>query len=263
MTHHLAEERTLSNRLRGKTALITGASRRIGRALAIALAEEGVNIVAHDRRSLEAETVKVCGEVEDCGARSWKVIADLEKPVEYESLVAQALRAAGSLDILINNASIFLPSTPMDVGFSDVARHLQVNAWAPFVMSREFARLADRGKIINLLDTRITGYDRGHMAYVLSKKMLSALTMMCALEFAPGFTVNGVAPGLILPPAGKDESYLDGLAKTVPLAKHGGPGDIVDAVLYLLRSDFVTGQILYVDGGKHLGEEQHGPHPDQ
>jgi hypothetical protein len=93
--------------------------------------------------------------------------------------------------------------------------------------------------------------------------MLSDLTMMCALEFAPDFTVNGVAPGLILPPAGKDKSYLAGLAESVPLRRHGEPADIADAVLYLLKSDFVTGQILYVDGGRHLGEENHGPHSDQ
>ena len=138
-----------------------------------------------------------------------------------------------------------------------------MNAWAPFALSRDFVRLAERGKIVNLLDTRITGYDRAHVAYVLSKKMLSALTMMSALEFAPSFTVNGVAPGLILPPEGKDESYLDVLAKSVPLRKHGGPGDIADAVLYLLKSDYVTGQVIYVDGGRHLGEEQHGQHSDQ
>jgi len=262
MTSH-APERGVSDDLQGKVALVTGAGKRIGRAISITLAEAGVHVVVHDRRALERETAKVCDEVVDCGAKSWQVLADMEKPEEYESLIAQALKAAGSLDILINNASIFLPNTPMDVGFGDVMRHLHVNAWAPFVLSREFARLADRGKIINLLDTRVAGYDRAHVAYVLSKKMLLDLTMMCALEFAPGFTVNGVAPGLILPPPGKDENYLDGLAKTVPLRKHGGPGDIADAVLYLLKSDFVTGQILYVDGGRHLGEEQHGPHSDQ
>jgi NAD(P)-dependent dehydrogenase (short-subunit alcohol dehydrogenase family) len=244
-----------SSSLKGKVALVTGASKRIGRALAIALADEGVNVVAHDRKAMEAETVKVCDEVVKCGARAWSIVADLERPEEYESLIARAMKAAGALDILINNASIFLPNTLMDVGFGDVTRHLQVNAWAPFVLSRDFARLADRGKIINLLDTRITGYDRSHVAYVLGKRMLSVLTTMCALEFAPGFTVNAVAPGLILPPAGKDENYLAGLAEAVPLRKHGGPGDIADAVLYLLRSDFVTGQIIYVDGGKHLGEE--------
>jgi pteridine reductase len=255
MTHHLPAERSSLPSLKGKVALITGAGKRIGRALAIALADEGVNVVAHDRKVMEAETAKVCDEVVECGARAWSILADLERPEEYESLIARAMKAAGSLDILINNASLFLPNTLADVGFSDVTRHLQVNAWAPFVLSREFARLADRGKIINLLDTRITGYDRSHTAYVLSKRMLSVLTTMCALEFAPGFTVNAVAPGLILPPAGKDENYLNKLAETVPLKKHGGPGDIADAVLYLLKSDFVTGQIIYVDGGKHLGEE--------
>ncbi len=262
MTGH-APEQSRRTSLRGRVALITGASKRIGRALAITLAEEGVNIVAHDRRSLEAETAKVCGEVEDCGARSWKVIADLEKPEEYESLVARALQEAGSLDILINNASLFLPNTLIDVGWKDVTHHLHVNAWAPFVLSREFSRLASRGKIINILDTKISGHDRAHVAYILSKHTLSILTKMCALEFAPGMTVNAVAPGLILPPAGKDEAYLDKLAQTVPLKRHGGPDDITGAVLYLLRSDFVTGQTIYVDGGRHLLEENHGPHPDQ
>jgi pteridine reductase len=265
MTHHLREtaERSSLHNLKGKVALITGAGKRIGRALAIALAEEGVNVVAHDRKSMEVETARVCDEVVECGARAWSVTADLERPEEYESLIARAIKTAGSLDILINNASIFLPNTVMDVGLSDVMRHLQVNAWAPFVLTRDFTRLAQRGKIINLLDTRITGYDRAHAAYVLSKRMLAVLTTMCALEFAPGFTVNAVAPGLILPPAGKDENYLARLAETVPLRKHGGPGDIVDAVFYLLKSDFVTGQTIYVDGGRHLGEEQHGPNSDQ
>jgi hypothetical protein len=264
MTSHLTEppEQSDAASLKGKTALITGASRRIGRALAIALAEEGVNIVAHDRKAQESETARVCNEVEDCGAKSWSVIADLERPEEYESLTARALQAAGGLDILINNATIFLPTSIMDVGFSDVVRHMHVNAWTPLVLSREFARLAGRGKIINVLDTRIAGHDPAHVAYLLSKQMLASLTRICALEFAPSVTVNGVAPGLILPPAGKDESYLDRLAEKVPLRKHGAPADIADAVLYLLQSNFVTGQIIYVDGGRRLLEGGNGPDPD-
>ena len=142
-------------------------------------------------------------------------------------------------------------------------RHLHVNAWTPLVLSREFARHAGRGKIINLLDTKIMGYDREHVAYILSKQMLAALTTMCAAEFAPAVTVNAIAPGLILPPSGKDETYLASLAQTVPLRRHGGPGDITDAALYLLKSDFVTGQVIYVDGGRHLREESNGPNRDQ
>jgi pteridine reductase len=257
MTHHLANP-SAPDKLRAKVALITGAGRRIGRGIAIALAEEGVNIIAHDHQLREPETIKVCGEVEDCGARAWKISADLEKPEEYESLVARAFALAGRVDILINNASLFQPGTLGDVGWRDVTRHMHVNAWTPFVLAREFSRLAKSGKIINILDTKIAGYDRRHAAYILSKQTLALLTRMCALEFAPAFTVNGVAPGLILPPEGKDDGYLDQLAQAVPLKRHGGPADIADAVLYLLQSDFVTGQVLYVDGGRHLEGEGHG-----
>ena len=256
-------DRSVHKPLKGKIALITGASKRIGRAIAMALAEAGVSIVAHDRSAMEREIVKVCDEVADCGAKSWKVIADLERQEEYESLISRSIQAAGSLDILINNASIFRPGTLMDVGFRDVTQHLQVNAWTPFVLCREFARLVGCGKIINLLDTRITGYDRAHVAYVLSKCMLATMTKMCALEYAPAITVNGVAPGLILPPAGKDEDYLEQLAQTVPLKRHGGPGDVTGAVLYLLESDFITGQIIYVDGGRHLLEDGNGQNFDR
>jgi pteridine reductase len=256
--------RSAAKPLAGKIALITGASRRIGHAIAMALGEEGAGIVAHDRKSLEEETDKLCDEVAGCGAKSWKVIAELEKPEDYESLIARSIRAAGSLDILINNASIFLPNTLAEVGFGDVTRHMHVNAWAPFVLSREFSRLAGRGKIINLLDTKIVGSDREHVAYLLSKQMLAALTRMCALEFAPSITVNGVAPGLILPPEGKDEGYLHQLAQALPLKRHGAPVDITDAVLFLLKSDFVTGQIIFVDGGRHLLRgDGDGPDSDQ
>lgn len=255
MTRHLLEPGILPGKLQGKIALVTGAGKRIGRALAIALAEEGVQIVAHDRKSLEQETDKVCSEVNDCGARSWKVLADLEKPGEYEDLIGKAIREAGSIDILINNASIFTPGGLKDVSFADLMKQVQVNAWAPFVLSREFARRVPRGKIVNLLDTRVAGNERTHAAYLLSKKMLATLTKMCALEFAPGITVNAVAPGAILPPVGKGPEYLQELAKDLPLKRHGGPQDIIDSVIYLLGSDFVTGQILYVDGGKHLLEE--------
>jgi pteridine reductase len=262
MTSHITGQNTAPEKLEGKVALVTGASKRIGRAIAIALAGQGVHVVAHDRRQMESETLKVCEELRGAGAKSWHITADLEKPEEYEALVANALRAAGSLDILINNASVFLPNTLMDMGFGDVTRHLHVNAWAPLVLSREFFRLAKRGKIINMLDTKINGYDFAHTAYILSKHMLLLLTRMCALEFAPSITVNGVAPGLILPPAGKDDHYLGQLAQTVPLKHHGRPQDVADAILYLLKSDFVTGQIIYPDGGRHLLEESHGPYPD-
>ena len=139
---------------------------------------------------------------------------------------------------------------------------MQVNAWAPFVLSREFAKQVGRGKIVNLLDSRLNSYDWSHVAYFLSKHVFSVLTKMTALQFAPEITVNVVAPGLILPPLGKDQSYLDPLVGKVPLKRHGSPRDIAEAVIYLLGSDFVTGQVIHVDGGQHLTGYSNGPHSD-
>lgn len=248
-------------RLQGQTALITGAAKRIGREIVLALAGESVNIVIHYRSSAE-EAEELHGHLAAQGVKSWLVRADFEKAEEIETLIEQSIEIAGSLDILINSASMFPESTLNDVSFEDLVQSMQVNAWAPFVLSREFARQVERGKIVNLLDARLNGYDWSHVAYFLSKRVFSVLTEMTALEFAPQITVNGVAPGLILPPPGKDESYLDPLVDTVPLKRHGSPRDIAEAVIYLLKSDFVTGQVINVDGGQHLVEYSNGPHSD-
>jgi pteridine reductase len=242
--------------LQGKTAIVTGAARRIGRAISIALAEAGANIVVHDHQSLHGDCEKLCDEIDQFGITSRIVTADFESPDDYESLIGRALKVTGNLDILVNNASIFVGDALRDADFKNLMRHMQINAWAPLVLSREFARLVAKGKIINLLDTRINGYDWKHVSYILSKHVLYILTKMMAVEFAPGISVNAVAPGLILPPPGKDESYLQDMAQTVPLKRHGGPEDIVDAVLFLLRSDFITGQVINVDGGRHLKEHE-------
>lgn len=248
-------------RLRGRTALVTGAAKRLGRAIALALAEEGADVAVHYRRSeREAEGLK--DELEALGVRSWVVGADLGKAEECEGLVERAAGAAGSLDILVNSASVFAPSTLGDVTLEALMENMRVNAWAPLVLSRELAARADRGAIVNLLDTRVAGGDRAHVAYIVSKQALAMLTEMMAVEFAPGITVNGVAPGLILPPPGEDESYLEGLAGTVPLRRHGDASDVAEAVVYLATSDFVTGQVINVDGGRHVMEYGRGPNPD-
>jgi len=250
----------ISKSLAGKTALVTGAPRRIGKAISLALAAEGVNIALH-HNDPEADVEQLANDLADYKIRSWAIKADFSDPHEYETLVERARDIAGGLDILVNNASIFSAATLDTIDFKSLTQHIQINAWVPFVLSRDFARLAGRGQIINILDSKIKGYDCAHAPYILSKHMLAVLTRMCALSFAPHITVNGIAPGLILPPAGKDESYLDRLADTVPLKRHGGPDDIAGAVVYLLKNDFITGQVIYVDGGRHLAEYENGPYP--
>jgi len=237
--------------LKGRTALITGAARRIGRETALALAEQGANVVVHFNRS-DQEARQLADEVERKGVKAWIVQADFRRPDEYRTLVDRSRAIAGSLDILVNNASIFPAETLGELTWSGFSADMEVNAWVPFTLSRDFVQGLTRGSIVNLHDTHLHGSDLRHAGYILSKHVLAALTRMMALQFAPGVTVNAVAPGLILPPPGQDESYLRSHAHTLPLQRHGGAPDIAEAVVFLVRSDFITGQVVYVDGGRHL-----------
>jgi len=239
--------------LHGRAALVTGAAKRIGREIAFTLAGDGASIVIH-YRSARKEADELAREIAGLGVGSWTVQADFENLGETETLVDRALSMAGSLDILVNSASVFPAETIDDLTFEGLIANVRINAWAPFVLIRSFAEKVGRGKIVNLLDSRLEGYDFRHVGYILSKHVLAAMTKMAALRYAPEITVNEVSPGLILPPPGKDEAYLDSLTDTVPLRKHGDPQDVADAVLFLAKSDFVTGEVIYVDGGRHLKE---------
>ena len=239
--------------LAGKTALVTGAARRIGRAVSLALAASGSNVVVHHSRSV-SDAEALVSELSRHGVRATAVRADLGEPDEAEALVALAEERAGHLDVLVNNASVFEPETLEAAALDHLVRSVKVNAWAPFVLTRAFARRSGKGRVVNLLDTRVSGLDLAHVGYVLGKDLLAILTRMTAVAFAPGLTVNAVAPGLILPPPGQDEAYLERLARDLPLKRHGEADDVVRAVLFLLESDFVTGQVLFVDGGRHLLE---------
>jgi len=242
-----------ARRLEGKNALVTGAARRIGRAISLALAREGANVALHYSSSVR-EVTELAVEIEGLGARAIVLRADLSDPAELVGLVERAREALGKIEILVNNASIFPSDTLETVELEGLERNLEINAWAPLVLTRSFAAQTERGHIVNLLDSRVSGFDRSHVSYILSKHVLTALTRMSALELAPGIAVNGIAPGLILPPAGKDEEYVDRLAQTIPLKRRGAPEDIAAAAVFLVTSEFVTGETIYVDGGRHLKE---------
>ncbi len=243
--------------LAGRTALVTGAAKRLGRATALALAARGADVVIHYGRS-EAEAGTAAEEVRRLGRRAWTLSADLASPEQSAALVPRAIEQAGSLDILVNCASQFPKASLRDFEPEELATNVQVNAMSPLILARAFAERTDRGDVVNFLDSRITDYDREHVPYHLSKRMLFALTRMMALELAPGIKVNAVAPGLILPPPGEDQSYLERLATTNPLQRVGSAKGITDAVLFLVESDFVTGQVIYVDGGRHMKGRVYG-----
>jgi len=234
-----------------RTALVTGAGRRIGRAFSLGLADAGVHVVVHYLHSA-AQGQALCTELEARGVKAWPLTADLADASAISTLLARARDMAGPVDVLINNASIFEADTIEGLSYEAMDRHLRVNAWAPLILSREFARQTQRGHIINLLDAKLGSGDAGHVSYLLSKHLLAAMTRMVALEFAPRIAVNAVAPGLILPPPGQDMDYLERLSRSIPLQRVGSPEDVVQAALFLLRSEFVTGQVIHVDGGAHL-----------
>jgi len=243
----------MAGSLSGSIALITGGAKRIGRATAIALADAGANIIVHYRSS-SSDAEELVRQAKGLGVEAWAVQADLGSGEDLKTLIDTAHEFSGGFDILINNASVFPQSEFDTFELEDLHENIKLNAWAPLELAREFADKERKGHIISFLDTKVSGYDWAHVAYHASKKMLSHFTRMMAIRFAPHIAVNAVAPGLILPPEGKGPDYLEGLKHTVPLQRVGGVKDITDAVMFLLTSRFITGQTIFVDGGRHLKE---------
>jgi NAD(P)-dependent dehydrogenase (short-subunit alcohol dehydrogenase family) len=152
----------------------------------------------------------------------------------------------------VNNASIFEPSSLLSLDVENLDRHFGVNFKAPFILTGIFAKLCGKGHIINILDTHITQNRTSHLAYLLSKKSLYDLTKLSAVSLAPQIRVNAVAPGLILPPVGKRSDHLDRLAQQVPLKRKGDVAHVVQSLRFLVENDYMTGQVLFADGGEHL-----------
>ncbi len=239
------------------TALVTGAAHRLGRATALALAQDHISVIAHYHRSAD-EAHALVAQIREAGGRANAVAADLAQPEQAEQLFAQATALAGPIDVLVNNASVFFENQLTDFSYGALDRDIRVNAWSPLVLARCFAAQQESGSVVNFLDSRITGPDDQHAAYHLSKRMLFTLTKLLAVELAPGVRVNAVAPGLVLPPRGKGAEFLEQQRHANPLRRIGSVDGVIDAVRFLLRSDFVTGQVIFIDGGRHLLGSMYG-----
>jgi NAD(P)-dependent dehydrogenase (short-subunit alcohol dehydrogenase family) len=233
--------------LRGKTALVTGGAVRIGAEICLALAREGANVAVHYRSSA-AEAEALCKKLAATGVKARSYRADLSDPTDLAKLVS----SAGAVDILVNSAAVFHKDRIADVSAEKLLAEFWPNLFAPILLTRAFAAQGRRGAIVNILDRRITGHDTSCVPYLLAKKALAEFTALAALELAPRVTVNAVAPGPILPPPGKGGRYLKEKGGKVPLDVRFEPKDIAGAVLYLLKQDKMTGQVLFVDGGQHL-----------
>jgi len=233
--------------------VITGAARRVGRALAIHLAKEGYKVVLHCNTSLE-EAHALQRQLQDMGSESEVVQGDLTDLDGLEELFARFVACFGHLDALINSASVFhnkaLEETTVERWQADMALH----AGAPFFLSKMlYQHIRKRealGSVINITDTQIASPPASRPSYYLSKAALAQETSILAKTLAPYIRVNAVAPGLVLP-NGEDE-YFAKMEKILPLQRIGTPSDICEAVSYLLSATFVTGVTIPVDGGHHL-----------
>ena len=238
--------------LSGKTVLVTGGARRIGRAISLAIAEAGGNVIVHHNHS-PAAAGETQQEILRMGREAWVIQADLEDPAQAARLMDSAARIA-PLNGLVNNAAIFGPGDALSTSLDTWQQHLAVNLTAPFLLSQAFARnLKDgsEGCILNILDWRALRPGADHFAYTISKAALAALTQSLALAFAPCIQVNGLAFGAILPPA--DGGPTDGTLASVPAGRWADLKEVAQSVVFLLSGpSYITGEIIHLDGGRHL-----------
>jgi NAD(P)-dependent dehydrogenase (short-subunit alcohol dehydrogenase family) len=232
-------------------ALVTGAAKRIGREIAITLARKGFDIALHYHASADNANA-TAEDIRRIGRQCVLLEADLADLKQVRTLVPAATQALPHCNLLVNNASLFERCGFLDTSEELFEREMNVNFRAPFFLARDFAKHCGRGQIINLLDTKIAKTSNAYFIYTLSKKALADFTLMAAKELAPNIRVNGICPGPMLPPPGENMEYLRNLATTVPLGHVGDPSMIASAVAFLVENEYVTGQLLYVDGGQHL-----------
>lgn len=235
----------------GKYALVTGGSDRLGRACVLELAKQGHNVLIHYNSS-EEKAKKVKEEAEGFGVKAELIQMNFMEKHDFTQILRALKLEEIELDILVNCASDFTLSTFEEEGSDLLNKEFKINFEQPYLLTKAFSKVADSGHIINFLDTKMTKNSTNRLDYILSKKSLRDFTFLSAVELAPHFKVNAIAPGLVLPPAGKGDDYLMNLAQEIPMKTIGNIEEIMKAFRYLLDSKFVTGQIMYVDGGDHL-----------
>ena len=235
-------------------AVVTGAARRVGREIALAMAERGLAVVVHHGTSaVEANVLvnRICSQ----GGTAVAVSADLRDPRAAAMAVFEAAAELGEVTTLINSAAVFQNRALPWVDLYHCNVHLSVNLLAPIFLAQQFIRQlgeGQRGHIINILDWRAQRPGADHLVYTATKAALSSVTKSLALQLAPLIQVNGLAPGAILPPEDRTNWHEQRAITSIPLKRTGSPKALVDAINFLLDANFITGEILNVTGGEEL-----------
>ena len=237
-----------------RTALVTGAARRLGRAMALGLAEAGFAVAVHSHTSKDdAETT--CAAIRHLGRQAVALHADLAREADVTRLLPEAAAALGPIGVLVNNASTFERDEWYDATRASWDRHIEPNLRAPFVLTQAFARQlpdAAEGVVVNMIDQRVWSLTPHFMSYTVSKAGLWALTQTMALALAPRIRVNAIGPGPALPNSRQTDEQFARHAASVPLGHGTGPDEISRALLTILALPAMTGQMIALDGGQHL-----------
>ncbi|MBZ8139737.1 short chain dehydrogenase [Rubrivivax gelatinosus] len=231
-------------------ALVTGAARRIGRAIALELAAHGWDVALHHRDSA-ADAQSALRAVASVGARGEAFAADLADEARCEALLPAVQAAFGRVDAVVNNASLFEYDSVDDFGYAAMERAWRANVAPAVVLARALAR-AGGGVVVNLLDQKLWNPNPDHLSYTLSKAALREATTLLAQALAPAVRVCGVAPGVTLPSGDMDAAEFAAAHTMTPLGRSSTPGDIARAVRFVLESPAITGTTILVDGGQHL-----------
>jgi len=239
--------------INGKLALVTGSSKRIGREIAIDLARRGARVAVHHRSAeSEADAIETLWHVKRAGGDGGVFRAELRDLKEIDEMFEDIKAAFGGLHILVNNASVFSPAKADETTEEHWDEQLDSNAKAPFFVAQRAARLMREGKIINLADVAGHVVWPGYFAYSVSKAALLAVNRGLAKAYAPRIQVNAIAPGPVLfPEHYSDEQRMSAVERTL-LKRAGSAEDIVNAVIFLIENDYITGELIHVDGGRHV-----------
>ncbi|HEY1934048.1 MAG TPA: SDR family oxidoreductase [Acetobacteraceae bacterium] len=237
-----------------RAALVTGGAQRIGRAIALALADGGFDVAVHCQASVAAAEA-TAAEIRARGRRAAVLRADLCDEAQTAALLPLAAAALGPIGVLVNNASMFERDEWHDTTRASWDAHIEPNLRAPFVLTQHFARtLPDtaEGVVINILDQRVWSITPHFISYTVSKAGLWALTQSLALALAPRIRVNAIGPGPTLPSPRQSQEQFDRQAASVPLHHGTSPEEVGRAVQAILALPAMTGQMLALDGGQHL-----------
>jgi pteridine reductase len=239
-------------KLEGRVALVTGAGHRVGRALAVALGREKMHVAVHFNRARDEadETVRLIGEA---GGTAKCFQADLTFPEAPQNLIDEVARELGALHVLVNSAAVMLRQPFGHLTVKDWEATMTLNIRAPFFLSQAAAAvMSDGGAIVNISDLAAFETWPSYIPHSIAKSGIIRMTETLARVLAPSIRVNAIAPGAVLLPDNWGDETGERLADTTPLRRLGDPTDVVEAMLYLLHADYVTGETIVVDGGRRI-----------